>query len=109
MVTKTTKYKSGEEFDVDRGLDLPEFDFTSYDHALGNKNKKKKDNPISEVLTNFKDGAKESIFNLGIVEKTLRATLPEEYGSALDVAQQGRDTVRSLYNQAVKELRPTIN
>lgn len=107
MITKTTKYKSGDEFDVDRSLDLPEFDFEGYDSALGKK--KKKDGPVTDVVKNFVKGIGDSIINPGIIETTLRRSFPKEYGVALDIGQQGVGSVRSLYNQATKELRPSIN
>lgn len=107
MVTKTTKYKTGDSFDIDQGLDIPEFDFGSFE--AGFDKKLANEGPVTEVVGSFASGVGASFLNPNIIESTIRRALPPEYGAALDLGQKSLGSARSLYNQAVKEFKPAIN
>lgn len=106
MVTKTTKYKTGNSQDIDEGLDIPDFDFDSFEAGFDKKLKPK--GPVMEVTGAFASGIGASFVAPGIIESTIRRALPPEYGSALDLGQMSLGSARSLYNQAVRELKPAI-
>lgn len=106
MVQKTTKHRSLDDLDIDHGLDLPDFDFEAFDKQFDKK--KKTDGPIMDVTSNFVKGVGSSIFKIDLIEDTLRKTLPSEYSSAIDLGQKSLGSARSLYNLAVRELRPAV-
>lgn len=50
-------------------------------------------------------GLKDEMF----IRRTLKTTLPRGYGSALDLADEMGGTLKSLYNDSAKEIKPVIN
>jgi len=106
MATKTTKHKTGNSLDIDPGLDIPEFDFESFESGFSKQ--MKDEGPVKEVLGSFAKGVGSSFVKPGFIETTIRNVLPREYGSALDLGQASLGSARSLYNQAVKELKPAV-
>lgn len=106
MVKKTTNHKSTDDLGIDHGLDFPDFDFDSFDKNLSKK--KKHDGPIMDVASNFAKGVGESVFKSSLIVDTLTKVLPPSYGSAIELGQKSLGSARSLYNLAVRELKPSV-
>jgi predicted chitinase len=90
------------DFQFDKNLDVPDFDFDL---------KPPKDNrkPVTKVAAGLKEGislsAKNSEFIKGVIEKAL----PRGYGSAYDLAEKSFGSIKSLYDDTTKEIRPFMN
>lgn len=101
MAAKTTKLAS-KNFELGSDLDFP-----SYDFDYGEP--KKDSNPVLSTLKAIGKGAVGSVFNRGLVRSTIKNSLPDAYGQAYDFYDQAKESVRSLYNDAARELRPATN
>lgn len=100
-MVKKTKYESNN-FDIDADLDLPDFDFQS-DEVRADRN------PAITVAKSTLRGAANAVLNPSVIRSTIRKTMPKEYGDAMDLADHGADSMRSLYDTAAKEFRPIAN
>jgi len=98
MAAKTTKLNS-KEFELGSDLDFPNLDF-DYGEP------KKDSHPVLSTLKAIGKGAVGSVFNRGLIRSTIKNSLPDAYGQAYDFYDQAKESVRSLYNDAAKELRP---
>ena len=100
-MVKKTKYESNN-FDVDTDLDLPDFDFES-DQINADRN------PVITVAKSTLRGAANAVLNPSVIRSTIRKTMPKEYGDAMDLADHGADSMRSLYDTAAKEFRLLVS
>jgi hypothetical protein len=101
MAAKTTKLNS-KEFELGSDLDFPNYDF---DYG-----EPKKDNhPVLSTLKAIGKGAVGSVFNRNLIRSTIKNSLPDAYGQAYDFYDQAKESVRSLYNDAARELRPATS
>lgn len=98
MAAKTTKLNS-KEFELGSDLDFPNLDF-DYGEP------KKDSHPVLTTLKAIGKGAVGSVFNRSLIRSTIKNSLPDVYGQAYDFYDQAKESVRSLYNDAAKELRP---
>lgn len=102
MASFKEKFETKDRFDIDRDLDIPDFNFdgptTSDDR-----------NPVTKVAAGVMDGIKGSVFNSNQIRNTIKTSLPKSYGEALDLADHAAGTVRSLYHSAADEIRPAVN
>lgn len=100
-MVKKTKYESNN-FDIDTDLDLPDFEFESGQVTADR-------NPVITVAKSTLKGAAKAVLNPSVIRSTIRKTMPKEYGDAMDLADHGADSMRSLYDTAAKEFRPVAN
>lgn len=104
-MAKSTKFDSGNDFDFDDNFgDIPDFGAP----------KEKGQNKRIPMLSLGKAALKGAVGDGGLTDesflrRTIRSVLPSGYGSALDVADEASSTLRSLYNDSAKELKPLIN
>lgn len=64
---------------------------------------------VTQVSSSFARGVKDDMLNPGDAQRKLKKVLPDEYGQALDVANEATGTAKDLYNTAVKESRQGVN
>lgn len=92
-------YQSKGDFNPSTDLDLPDFEFEV---------EKPKSN--GEVITRLGKtvarSAASSVFSTNTLEQIIRRALPKSYGETLDYMSEASSNIKSLYNTAVKELRP---
>ena len=93
-----TKYETND-FDIDSSLDLPDFDFDIADV-------KEDRNPIITTAKSAMQGAADTVFSRNTIRSTIDKTLPKEYGDVLKVTDYTSESIRSLYDTAVKEFKP---
>ncbi|MDR3392308.1 MAG: glycoside hydrolase family 19 protein [Sulfuriferula sp.] len=104
-MAKSTKFESGNDFDFDDNFgDIPDFA----------EPKEKGQNKRIPMLSLGKSALKGAVGDSGLTDesflrRTIRSVLPSGYGSALDIADEASSTLRSLYNDSYKELRPLLN
>lgn len=100
MAKKDKKNK----LDFDDGLDDLNFDFDDFDVDPTKDDRK----PITKVATSFLDGVKSDIADSRQIRKRLEETLPKEYASSFEAADEVANFSRDLYNTAAEELRPAV-
>lgn len=104
-MAKETKFElSSDGFDFDADLEIPDFGQASA--AAGKKDYKKVSMSLGKSALS---GALEGLTEEGFIRRTIRSALPSGYGTALDIADEASSTLRSLYNDSVKEIKPLIN
>lgn len=100
------KFESGNDFSFDDSLDIPEF------KAFGEHDEKR--NARQVALSLSKGVLKGAIGTQGLLDdsywrRTIRSDLPKGYGTALDIADEASSTLKSLYHETAKELKPLMN
>lgn len=95
---KSKKFETSD-FDIDSDLNIPDFDFDA---------PKIKDdrNAVTKVASATLKGAISSVLNPSIIRSTIRRSMPDEYGDAMNLFDETSSHIGSLYNNAVKEFRP---
>jgi predicted chitinase len=102
-MAKQTKFElSDDGFDFGADLEMP--DFGNAD--AGKKDYKKVSMSLSKAAAK---GALDGLTEEGFIRRTIRSALPSGYGTALDIADEATSTLRSLYNDSVKEIKPLLN
>lgn len=91
-----------DDFSFDKELDAPNFDFDL-------KPPKDTRKPILKVASGFKEGVSESVRSNAFIKQLVVNALPRGYGSAYDLAEKSASTLKSLYDDTTKEIRPFMN
>ena len=100
------KFESGNDFDFDHSLDIPDFS------SFGDFDTKRSARQVATGLS--KAALKGALGSQGLLEsefirRTIRTVLPKGYGSALDIADEATSTLRSLYDETSREMKPLLN
>lgn len=95
------KYETSD-FDFDKDFELGDFDF---DDSRKSSSKRSRHEDIARAA--FK-GVGEGLTE-NLIESTIRRALPKGYGEALDLYNDGKNSLEALYNTAFKELKPGID
>lgn len=90
-----------DEFDIGNDLNVPDFDFD-----LGPPKDDRK--PSTKFVAGALSGAKSQALSAEAARRMIQKSLPKGYGSAIDLADQSIDTIKTLTSNTVKELRPMI-
>lgn len=91
------------DFDFDAGLD---FDFPA---DLGAAPKRKKsDKPIDQITEGIKDSFRSKFTDGYHIKSMARKALPDGFGRAWDTVDELKRESESLYDQAVKDLKPKL-
>ncbi len=98
------KFDTQDEFGLDHELDMPNFGF----EQPSAKDLSTKHVALGLGKSALKGGL-EGISEGSFISRTIRTALPKGYGTAFDIADESRTTLRSLYNDSGKELKPLIN
>lgn len=96
-----------------RHLQLDDYDFNSdfdfdFDFDLTPKPPKDKREAIWRVTTSAGKSLTNSLKSPTFFQSIVKKSLPREYGQAWDLAEKSVGTLRDLYNDSVKELRPAL-
>ena len=90
--------------DIDTGLD---FDFGDFDDSKPRASTKRE--VVLDTAGAIGQGMKETILSPDNVRKALKSSLPSGLSSAWDVADNVSGTTASLYDQAVREVKPGLS
>lgn len=91
-----------EDYQFDRGLDLPDMDFNLPPPADNRK-------PATKLASGIKSGAKTAVTSPAFIQTIVKNALPRGYGSALELAGQSAKSLKDLYNSTGKDIKPVLN
>jgi LAS superfamily LD-carboxypeptidase LdcB len=104
-MAKKDKLKLGSmNFDTELDFD---FDFDKIEGQV-NKDMKKGRKPVMNAFKGTISGAKTAAMSPATMQKFLNAALPKEYGEVVDRTGEVTSSVSSLYNEAVREIKPSV-
>lgn len=108
MAKKVDKLKL-DDFDLDEDLDFDNFDFDEINNqkSADAKNTRKR-SPVMDVFKGTISGAKDKFKEPSFLAKVVKETLPEQYGSVFSKADDVAGTVSSLYDDAIREIKPQL-
>lgn len=106
-MAKKEKSKLGN-LDLSDDLDFGDFNFDEVDSKVDKSAAKNKRKPVASAFKGVVGGAKSATMSKSMMSKFLRSALPKEYGETLDRTGDVTSEVSSLYNQAVKEIKPNL-
>jgi len=100
------KFETGNDFSFDDSLDIPEF------KAFGERDDKR--SARQAALSLSKTALKGAVGSQGLLDnnywrRTIRSDLPKGYGTALDIADEASSTLKSLYDETSREMKPLLN
>lgn len=98
---KTAPNKINNDFDIDGNLDFDLFDFKDPDVKDDRK-------PIVRAATAAAKGAANVARNSAFLKRTLKDVLPKGYGQTWDQVDRVTDSVRNLYDESAKEIKPAL-
>lgn len=98
---KTTPNKINNDFDLDGNLDFDLFDFK--DPMVKDDRK-----PIVRAATAAAKGAAGVARDSAFLKRTLKDVLPKGYGQTWDAVDRVTDSVRNLYDESAKEIKPAL-
>lgn len=100
-MAKQTKFTL-DDFKFDKDLDVPDMSFDI---------KPKRDNrkPIIKVAHGFKEGVTSTVKSSAFVKQMVKEALPRGYGSAYDLTESSVTTLKNLYDNTAREIRPFMN
>ena len=95
-----------EKFDLDADLDFD--DFGSEDYGLDLDTKPKSRSPVYNVAAGTISGIKSKFTDPGFLHSALKSVLPDTYGEITQAVNIGATGLVSLYDDAVKEVKPQV-
>jgi hypothetical protein len=104
-MAKSNNFETLDEFGLDNSLDVPDFDFGGQAQKEITRSKGKVARDLG--MATFK-GAIGGVTDGSYILRTIRSNLPKGYGTAFDVADEATSTLRSLYNDSYKEIKPLV-
>lgn len=100
------KFESGNDFEFDSGLDVP--DFSAFGEREGGRNARQVATSLSKAALKGALGD-QGLLESAFIRRTIKTTLPKGYGVALDIADEASSTLRSLYDETSREMKPLLN
>lgn len=100
-MSKKKPNKILDDFDLDSGLDDFKFDEFNFDDNVKDDRK-----AISKVISGIKSGAKETAKSPRFYKDVLKASLPTGYGQTIDFSDKTLESLKGLYDESAKELKP---
>lgn len=99
-----------DDFDLDYGLITPDFNIDEID-ALANPDlkDKKSRSPVMDVFKGAIAGAAETATSPSFIAETIKQSLPKTYGEITTGVGEITGGIASLYDDAVKELKPQLS
>lgn len=99
------KYETSTDFDFDKDFALDDdFNFDDMSGGGSKSGGSRSANLAGRAMKGVGEGLTENL-----IESTIRRALPKGYGEALDVFQEGKNSLASLYNSALRELKPGLD
>ena len=91
-----------DPYGFDDSLDMPDFNVST--------GKIKDDrSPAVNLAKGVMGGVKDAATDGGFIRNMLKKSLPDGYGKAIDLADQSVGTLKSVYDDAAKEIKPVVN
>jgi hypothetical protein len=90
-----------DDFDIDDGMDIPDFDPSGLDGSGGTKRE-----PIERAAGGFLQGVTETSMQRGFQRKLIENALPKGYGKAFDDVSEAVSVGQDLYDSTTSALRP---
>ena len=99
----TKKLSNDDSLDLDKELDgFDDFDFDAEEPPDDR-------NPATKVVHGVAEGVKDTLKDTDFIARTIKQTLPKDYGKAFDMANTVSGGLKDLYNTTATELKPVIN
>lgn len=99
-----------DSFDMDAELDFGDFNFDDVDSKISPDAKNTKSrNPVIDVFAGAIGGAKDRFKEPSFLAKVAKDSLPNSYGETLSTVDEIAGSVSSLYDDAVKEIKPQLS
>lgn len=100
------KTRKGSKYELDdygfsNELDIPDFSFNLPEIKDDRK-------PVTKFAAGFGRGIKDTATSPTFVRKVVKNSLPKGYGMAIDLADEATGSLRSLYDNATKEIQPAV-
>ena len=100
-MSKKTKNTLNSDFDLDSGIDDFDFDFPD-------PNVKDDRKPTVKILSGALEGAKDQVKSASFIKQAIKNVLPSGFGESIDMADRVNETVKSLYDESMADIKPTI-
>lgn len=100
-MAKKTRITIDDDYNFDQSLDMPDFDF-------GESKIKDNRSPTTKVISSIPKGAMNGIKESAFLKKTAKALLPEGFGQAIDMSDTLHKTVKNIYDDSAKEMKPAL-
>lgn len=91
-----------DRIDLDDDLEIPEFDFDL-------PPPKDDRTPVKKIVGGVLSGAKSTMFSSDFIKNTIRKTLPDGFGEAVNLADKVGEEAKKLYNTAANQIKPSLN
>jgi hypothetical protein len=101
MKQRKTKLTTTDSWSLDNGLDMPDFDFNGPEI-------KDDRTPLTAVKDGVISGIKDQVTNPDTIRKGVLKALPKEYGDAYKQVDAVGSSVKQLYDEAAKNLKPAL-
>lgn len=99
-----------DDFDLDYGLITPDFNIDEIDSLANPDLKDKKSrSPVMDVFKGAIAGAAETATSPSFIAETIKQSLPKTYGEITTGVNEFAGGIASLYDDAVKELKPQLS
>ncbi len=89
-----------DSFDLDQ---MEDFDFDFPDPNIKDDRK-----PITKVVTGIKEGAKSQVRSAAFIKEVMKNTFPASIGAGIDMSEDVARSSKNLYDESVKEIKPTM-
>lgn len=96
-----------DSFDLDSELNF-DFSVDNIDAQINPGAKTGKRSPVIDVFKGTIEGAKSQIKDPGFIAKTVRGSLPEQYGEVFDTTDKISSNLSSLYDDTIREVKPEL-
>lgn len=105
MAKKTTQTGN---YDLDKDLDLGQFDFDIDSQINPAVNNRKSRSPITDVFKGTIKGAGTRIKDPSFIKKVIKDSLPPNYEYMANETDKGLESMSRLYNDASREIKPQL-
>jgi hypothetical protein len=99
-MAKKTPNVIDDDFDLDK---FDDFDFDIPDPTVPDNRA-----PTTKVKAGFKEGAVNRVKSPGFLKEALKHAFPRSFGDAVDLSDAVTESARNLYDESVKEIKPTL-
>lgn len=99
--SRNKKNQVDSDFDMDSDLDFDDFDFPDPDVKDDRK-------PAIKIADGMVQGAVDKVRDTAFLTQTLKDALPDSYGESMDMASQAKESIKDLYDESAKEIKPAI-
>lgn len=89
------------DFDLDAEFD---FDMGDFKDPFAEDDRK----PVIKVASGVKSGVTSTLKSSGFIKGAMKAAFPPSLGQAIDLSDKVSESVKSLYDESAKEIKPTL-